>query len=193
MWKVRNSSVDDLDLSESPSISVGGSPEDTIKIRVLDESRQQSGTGRNSTRTTARHRQNIYILKVRTAQLSLLSRNIEQPQWIIYNPPASKTGKITFISIKLFVKFRNHQACQDCVLGSHIVWGRSLHHQQQGGPRLLQLAEAGGVGEGLRDEEECGVRAPGLLQDIQSNWQGTGMHVSTTTKRDLNNWYKYKY
>ena len=80
MWKVRNSSVDDLDLSESPSISVGGSPEDTIKIRVLDESRQQSGTGRNSTRTTARHRQNIYILKVRTAQLSLLSRNIEQPQ-----------------------------------------------------------------------------------------------------------------
>ena len=76
-WKVRNSSVDDLDLSESPSISVGGSPEDTIKIKVLDESRQQSGTGRNSTR--ARHRQNIYILKV-SSQQSGLSRNIEQLQ-----------------------------------------------------------------------------------------------------------------
>ena len=76
-WKVRNSSVDDLDLSESPSISVGGSPEDTIKIKVLDESRQESGTGRESNSTRARHRQNIYILKVSQARLS---RNIEQLQ-----------------------------------------------------------------------------------------------------------------
>ena len=76
-WKVQNSSVDDLDLSESPSISVGGSPEDTIKIKVLDESRQESGTGRESNSTRARHRQNIYILKVSQARLS---RNIEQLQ-----------------------------------------------------------------------------------------------------------------
>ena len=68
-WKIHNSSVDDLDLSESPSISVGGSPEDTIKIKVLDESRQQSGTGRDSNSTRTRHRQNIYILKVSQARL----------------------------------------------------------------------------------------------------------------------------
>ena len=55
-WKVRDSSVDNLELSQSPSVS-GGSPADTVKVRVTDE------TSRNSTR--ARHRQNIYILKVR--------------------------------------------------------------------------------------------------------------------------------
>ena len=64
-WKIRDSSVDDLDLSESPSVS-GGSPEEAIKMKVLDESRRESGTGRNSTRT--RHRQNIYILKVTSDQ-----------------------------------------------------------------------------------------------------------------------------
>ena len=68
-WKIRDSSVDDLDLSESPSVS-GGSPDDGVKIKVLDESRRESGTGRNSTR--ARHRQNIYILKV-TSDKSLES------------------------------------------------------------------------------------------------------------------------
>ena len=48
----------------------GGSPDDGVKIKVLDESRRESGTGRNSTR--ARHRQNIYILKV-TSDKSLES------------------------------------------------------------------------------------------------------------------------
>ena len=68
-WKIRDSSVDDLDLSESLSVS-GGSPDDGVKIKVLDESRRESGTGRSSTR--ARHRQNIYILKV-TSDKSLES------------------------------------------------------------------------------------------------------------------------
>ena len=51
---MRTSSEDDLDLSGTPSSMSDG----TIKIKVMDEQRQQH-SNRNSTR-----RQNIYILKV---------------------------------------------------------------------------------------------------------------------------------
>ena len=61
---MQTSSVDDLDLSGSPSNLTDAVDDDgTMKIRVIDESRQQSSNlwGGGSTR----RRQNIYILKVK--------------------------------------------------------------------------------------------------------------------------------
>ena len=55
-WKVQTSSVDDLDLSGSPSTL--SEDDGTIKIKVIDENRDENSY-RNSTR-----RQNIFILKV---------------------------------------------------------------------------------------------------------------------------------
>ena len=69
---------------------------------------------------------------------------------------------------------------ENVYLGGDSVWWGTLHHQQQGGALLLW-----GLLQRLRAEEEPGVRASRLQQDIQSNWQGTGTACSITAKRDI--------